>query len=131
MAADNFEIVPPGSQSASAASPWFTVDTATMLMVGVDITVGVSVTRFDAWLEGSDDGGTTAYEIPADLTLVSDASAAGQTPAANARNIINNHTGTGAKKAIGIYKHLPTDRVRLRWILNGTSVTFSSSAVVK
>lgn len=137
MAADRFEMFT-GQTTSNNVTPAFPIPSATDLMVGVDITVGVGVTTFDLWLQVTDDNGTTWYDYPADVILVSnDAAAAGaQRQAAisgvtETRDIIENHSGTGAKQAVAIYRRIPADKIRLKWKFSGTSVTFSASAVVK
>lgn len=132
MAAEKIELVPLGPQTASGAGAWIPVETALTMIVGVDVTAGSSVTSFDAYLEVSDDGGTTVYEMPVDLALkYSGAAGAGSTIGTNRRNIVDNKTTTTAEKFIGVYKQLAADRVRLAWKFVGTSITFSCSAVVK
>jgi hypothetical protein len=100
-----------------------------MLFVGIDITAYAGGAGFTAWLQGSDDGGTTWYDLLADQVLPSTGVEVGGTPATNVRDICDDAAAAG--KFSAVYKHIPTDYIRLAWDLDGTSVTFSSSAVGK
>lgn len=131
MSATRTELVASGAQTASGTSAKFQVPSAGDLFVGVDVTTGSSITTFDAWLQASDDGGTTWYDYPADLVLKSTTSGTGNTVTANARDIVDNKTTTTAEQFCGVYKRIAADYVRLRWALTGTSVTFSASMVAK
>ena len=131
-AAQRQEMIASAAFTASGTSAAFSVNSATQLFVGVDITVATGTTpAFSAWLQGSDDGGTTWYDLPADLVLVSTTAAAGNSVTANQRNVANNQSASG--QHTGIYKSLPADRIRLRWVISGTtpSFTFSASYVAK
>jgi hypothetical protein len=111
----------------------FALDTDSTLAIGVDITAGSGTVAFDLWLQVSDDGGTTWYDMPADLVLKSANSASAGTVAANSRDIVDGKTTTTAEQFIGIYKSLASDRFRLKWILTGSSpsLTLSASAMSK
>jgi hypothetical protein len=120
--------------TASGNSAAFSVPTGEQLMVGIEVTASSGTTPvLTAWLQVSDDGGTTWYDMPADMTLLSAATAAtGTMSSAPLRNIINTVT-SAAGKFLAIYKQVPSDRVRLSWVISGTtpSFTFSASMVTK
>jgi hypothetical protein len=117
------------TQTATGQSAAFAVPTLTMAMIGVDITAVSSVTDFTCWLEGSDDGGTTWYELVADQVMEHSGAQTENAPDNDQRNIVDSKTATG--KHAAVYKHLATDYVRLSWYFAGTSVTFSASLVGK
>ncbi len=108
--------------------------TITMAIVGIDVTAASGTTpKFTAWLQVSDDGGTTWYDFPADLILKSSAIATDLTATANARNICDEIDETGEGQYLAIYKHIPSDYVRLKRLVSGTtpSYTFSANLVGK
>lgn len=129
MSFKKFELAPSQARTASGATDWFVAETITMAMVGIDITAASGTIAFDLWLEGTDDDGTTSYELVADQVLQTNGAAASATVNTNVRDIVDNKTTTAAAKFSAIYKHLPTGKVRLAWLLTGTtpSVTFSGS----
>jgi hypothetical protein len=127
MSAQRIELVASATQTASGNSAAFAVNTATMGSLGVDVTAE-NMTDFDAWLEGSDDGGTTWYPIPPDSITVDSTRAVTRNP--TSADVVVSHAA-GAEKFTGEFKHLPWDRVRLAWALTGTDITFSASLVVK
>jgi len=129
MSAQRIELVASAQQTANGNSAAFAVNTATMAMVGLDITAYTGATGFTAWLQGSDDGGTTWYDLVADQVLDSTAVEIGGTVLTNERDICDDVAAAGKHSAI--YKHLAADQVRLAWDLDGTDITFSCSAVVK
>ncbi len=140
MSATKQELVGSATFSASGNSPAFTLASMLTAVVGVDITAvtGTGSPTMDAWLQVSDDGGTTWYDMPADWALkTNNAAAQGTlTPASGSgvRDIVDGATAAG--DWLGIYKHLAADRVRLKWIISGTftagqGFTFSASIVGK
>lgn len=133
MSATRTEILPSAAFTASGASSWFSIATARDVIVGVDITAGSGTPTLDLWLQASDDGGTTAYDYPVDISLKSSATATENTASTTTRSIVDNYSGTAASQYIGIYKNIATDRVRLKWIISGgtPSVTLSASMVAK
>ena len=124
MSAKRIELLASAAQTASGNSAAFDVPTLTMAMVGIDITVD-DFTDFDAWLEGSDDNGTTWYALEADSEVVNST----RVDAQNQVDIAS--SASGVEKYSGVFKHLATDKVRLAWSLTGTSITFSASLVGK
>ena len=118
---------------ASANSAAFSVPTGEQLMIGVDITAASGTPVLDLWLQASDDGGTTWYDLPHDIAMQSSSTATENAPTTLVRSIIDNRTSTSAAQFVAIYKSLPSDRIRLKWIISGTtpSFTFSASMVTK
>ena len=124
------ELLPSAAQTASAASSGQQLSTIQQAIVGVDITAGSgTITDFDLWLECSDDGGTTWYRLVADHVVIDSTGADSQDQV----NIVDNKTTTAAERYLAVYQVLPSDYVRVRWTLTGTtpSLTFSVSLVGK
>lgn len=118
------------------------VPTVSMAMVGVDVTAESATAGTDlaVWLQGSDDGGVTWYDIPAALRGFTTLNSAEQTYDADKRNITDGAAGAGLVdstevpvRCVGIYTHLPTDTVRIAWgfVGAGPDFTFSSALVGK
>ena len=119
------------------------VPTLSMAMVGVDITAQAATAGDDlaVWLQGSDDGGTTWYDIPCDARGFTSASGADLTFDTNVRNITDGALVAGQVDTtevpvvcVGIYRQLPTDTVRTAWAFPtsiGPNWTFSSALVGK
>ncbi len=133
MAATRTNLVPAAAYTTSGVGLSLSMLTASMLAISVPITAGSGTVALDLWLEGSNDGGATWFELPADLILKSSGAAAGNAVTANARDVVDNKTSTTAENFVAIYKHVPFDLVRPRWILTGTtpSLTFSVGANAK
>lgn len=126
--------------SSSSNSQSFQLSTAVFMSVGVDITaVSGTTPQLDLWLECSDDGGTTYYEVPAARVLKSTRSASAAPVAAansvtiNARDIVDAYTTAAAARFWADYPELPSDYCRLAWTVSGTTplFTLSVSAVTK
>lgn len=133
MSATRSELVASSAFTASGVSASLSVPTANHLFVGVDITASSGTPVLDLWLQGSDDGGTTWYDVPFDLALQTSTTATENTTRTNDRSIIDNRTSTSAAQFLGIYKSLAADKIRLKWIISGSSpsFTFSASVVAK
>ena len=133
MSATRTEMVASAAFTASGVSAKFSVPTAGDLIVGVDVTAAAGTPVLDLWLQASDDGGTTWYDMPFDLALKTSATATENTTRTNDRSIIDNKTSTTAEQFMATYKRIATDTVRLKWIISGTtpSFTFSASMVAK
>ena len=126
MSVSTLELIASATQTASGNGAWIPVQTLTMLQVEVDITAATSITTFDLWLQGSAVGGADeGYDLPCDRQLTTLATAAGNAPVADLRDIVQNKTTSTAQRDIGIFKHVPAKYVRVKWILSGTDVTFS------
>jgi hypothetical protein len=132
-AATRQEMVASAAFTASSNSASFSISTAVNLFVGVDITAASGTPVLDLWLQGSDDGGTTWYDYPCDVQLKTSLTASEGTTSANVRSIVDNKTSTTAEQFMCEYKAVATDKIRLKWIISGTtpSFTFSASYVAK
>lgn len=134
-AATRTEMVASAAFTASGNSAKFQMSTANQLILGVDVTAFSGTTpTLTVWLQVSDDGGTTWYDMPADFTLISATTAATGTMSATAkRNVVDTLVISVAADYLGVYKHLASDAIRLKWVISGTtpSITFSASVVTK
>lgn len=133
-ASQRFEFHASAAETATGATSWIPIPTFSMFMVGLDITAASGTTpALSLWLQGSDDGGLTAFDFPYDLQLTLNAAAADLTANTNRRNITGTAAVAAPGKHIAIYKEIPTDAVRLSWVISGTtpSFTFSASGVGK
>ena len=132
MSAYRFELQASAAQTdASGETVAFHVPTVTMLMVGVDLTAYSGAGGLTVFLQGSDNGGTTWYDLQHDGALYSSAVEAPGAAVGNTRDICDDADATKLGGHVAVYKHLPTDYIRLKWFKNGTSATFSVSAVGK
>lgn len=113
-----------GAQSASGNSASFAVKTISMAAVVVDVTA-ISGT-LDVWLQGSADGGTTWADITADQQLKTNSGASNVSANTNYRNIVVGETTVS--RFWMLYKHLPLQYIRLKWILAGTSASATFTA---
>ena len=132
--AKRIELLASTALNSNGNSSSFTLSTVRELMVGVDVTAGSGTSpTLDLWLQGSDDGGTTWYDLVADQVLPTADAAASGTVTTSARDIVDNKTTTTAESFVAVYKSIPTDRIRLKWKIGGTSpeFTLSVSAVGK
>ena len=140
MAKARFEISP---SAAWGLGTWvtglFTLNFQTQLVVLLDVTAfSGTLPTLDAWLQGSDDGGTTWSSIPCDLSLTtaSPETAANVAAVAASRNLTG-ATGTAIsviRQYTGVYQFFPFDTFRLKLMVGGSAtptVTFSASVVAK
>ena len=132
MAAEDIEFQPAGTVvTASGASSWVPVPTLTMLMVGIAVTANVGTPSLTAWLQGSNDGGTTGFDLLSDQSMKSAETVAAEPTTEEAQNKrnINNNAISAAGKWSALYKHLAASHVRLVWIFSGsTSITWGVKA---
>jgi len=125
------------AQTATGNSGSFNLSTASQLFVGVDITAQSGTTpTLTVWLMGSYDGGTTWFDMPNDLALITATTAAtGTMSATSRRNIVDtiNIATAGAQKHVAIYRNVACDKIRANWVISGAgaTLTFSISAVAK
>ena len=135
MPAVRLELLPLGAQTASGSGGWQAVPNASMATVFVNVTANSGTTpTLSVYIEGSDDGATTAYALLADfgveiITTGDPNGTAFTTP----RVFIVNAITTTNQKCQATYKHLAADYVRARWEIGGTtpSYTFSVKLVGK
>lgn len=132
MSATQFDLLASAAQTASATGA--SVDVAGLREMAVFVNVTASsgtFTVFRVYLEASDDGGTTWYELAADDVIENGIAAPGA-GSANQRDIVNKTTTVAASKFTATYSAFG-NKVRPRWVLTGStpSVTFSVKAVGK
>ena len=129
MAANRTEVLANGVYSANGVTAAVKVSTATMLMVGIDLTAKSGTLVLNVILQGSDDGGTTWFDIPCDQALITGGTVVTNHRCANGSTALSSN----AQQACGIYKHLPTDTVRVSYEISGTTptATMSISVVTK
>ena len=104
----------------------FSVKDLTMLMVGVSLTDYNGTAGFTCWLEGSTDGGDTWFDLAGKRSGSPDLEVPGSQ--VFDRDIMDDQT-TLVNDKVTIIDHLPADRIRLRWVVNGTDATFACNAV--
>ena len=130
--ASRFEMLPSAGYTTGASAS-FSLNSATNLMIGVDVTACAGTPgALDLWLQASDDGGTTWFDYPVDIAMKTSSTATENATTTSVRSIIDNKASTTAEQFVGIYKGIATDKLRLRWVISTfTSCTFSASAVAK
>jgi len=134
VARERFELAASAARTATGNSAAFEINT-TRLMLGVDVTAASGTSpQLDLWLQGSDDGGTTWYDLVCDQVLKTAGSAAvSGTVALNVRDVVDAKVSTAAESFMGLYSDLATDTVRVRWVISGAtpSFTFRVASTVK
>lgn len=136
MSAVNLELLPLQAYTVGAAGGAIDVAGLKELWVTVRLTTGSgTLGNFSVYLEGTDDEGTTWYELVADTVLKNNGAADDPTTNVDKRNIVDNETTiiTTETKWTAQYTRFP-DKVRARWILSGgasPSETFGVKAVGK
>jgi len=126
MRAKQIELLAESDLTASgSSSDGFRVPVMTMAMLAVNISaVSGSSPLMSLWLQGSDDGGDTWYDIPYDIRLETSSAIADVTGTEQKRNVADQENA--ALQVVAIYKHLPTDYVRPKWIISGTTPVFTT-----
>ena len=132
MSAQSFELLQ-ATLTGDGATVGFPIKTATMGQVTVKTSTATgTITDLTMWLQGRDLAGDKEWaDLLADQVLKTTDAAAGGTPGANLRDIVDGKSTTTAEIFAAIYKHLPCEEVRLKWKLSGTTpsipvrVTFS------
>jgi len=115
------EIFASAAVSAAGNTAGFSIPTASSLVIGIDITAWATAGPV-FYFQISDDGGTTWFDHPIDLTMVT-----GGAVLANQASI----TSSAIQKWVMCLKNVATDRFRLRWTVASGSATFSASVVAK
>jgi hypothetical protein len=128
----NFDLLASAAQVASGNGASVDVSGLKEMAVYVDATAtSGTVTEWDLWLESSNDGGVSWFEIHADSVLkggeVDPGGASGPQ-----RDVVNESSGQASQKYIAKYTNFG-NKVRARWSLVGTtpSQTFSAKGVGK
>jgi hypothetical protein len=139
MSAIQFDLLASAAQTASGNGATVDVSGIKELLVFVDATAtSGTVTEWDVWIESSNDGGTSWFEVLADSVFKNggtDPGPAGEAGTGNQlpmRDIVNETAGQASSKYVAKYSVFG-NKVRLRWSLAGTtpSQTFSGKAVGK
>ena len=117
------EIFASAAVSAAGNTAAFSLPTASNLFVGIDVTVWATVGPI-FYLQASDDGGTTWYWYPCDVT-VNHLNSVGWQSAT-----IGVPTG-GTGKYVMVARGFAADRYRVQWTVASGSATFSISVVAK
>jgi len=126
--ATRIEIQDSAAQTASSNSASSAINTLTMAALNLDVTAVSGTTPvLDLFLQGSDDD-TEWFDVVADSVIETANAAAEGTVTTNARDIADGVTAV--VKATAIYKHLPYRYVRIKWIISGTTPSFTFSAVL-
>lgn len=122
------------AQTASANGATVDVSGIKELTVYVNVTAGSgTLSAFSVYLESSDDGGTTWYEILADEILKTTGTAAEPTPTIQKRNIVTEAAIVTSAKYAATFTNFG-NKVRVHWLITPTSApseTFSVKAVGK
>jgi hypothetical protein len=133
MAFDRVALQSSQAQTASSNGSKHSVANYTMAVAYVDVTaVSGTTPQASFWLQGSNDDGTTWFDLLHDGALpTADSTQADQTAAAAGKRNINGGTVVSATgKFAAVYKHLPCKHVRLRWNISGTTPSFTFSATL-
>jgi len=115
------EIFPSTAITAGAASAGFSIPTASHLVILIDVTA-YATTGPVFFLQVSDDGGTTWFNYPMDLTMFGSVA-----PGVNKESLATTAVG----KYLMLARNIPADRFRLLWTVAGGSATFSAVAIAK
>ena len=131
---ERIELLASAAQTASANGAAVDVSGHKELLVMVNVTAGSgTLTAFSVFLESSDDGGATWYEILADTVLKSTGAAAEPTPTLQKRNIVTETAIVASAKYAATYTKFG-EKVRPRWLITPTSSpseTFEINAIGK
>jgi hypothetical protein len=126
-----FDIQPIGTQTASSGGTGINVAGLTELLVYAKCTGSSAPTTLDLYLQSSDDGGTTWYDLPAEVAMLTDGDASETAAVANKRDVFDGvSTCASPVQAVGRYRNFG-GYVRARWFITGTSFTFGVKAVGK
>lgn len=139
MSAIQFDLLASAAQTASGNGSTVDVSGIKELLVFIDApSFSGTVNPWKVWLESSNDGGTSWFEVLADQVLKNGTATPG--PASEAgtgnqlpmRDIVSETAGQAGSRYVAKYSVFG-NKVRLRWSLAGTtpSQTFSGKAVGK
>ncbi len=128
------ELIPSLVATTDDSSDKLAIPNLTMIAIAAEITAeGGTAPTLTLFLQASDDGGISWYDIPHDFQLKTSTSGVDQTATPNKRNIFDVEVDATAK-AVAIYKHMPFRDVRLHYIIGGSgspTKTFSAFLVGK
>ena len=125
MSKTRFSILASAAQTATAQGGAISVSGIKNLWCAVDLT-SVSGSLTAIYLQGSSDGGTSWYDLIAEVYSNTTSSGTATTSGTYARNIIANQTTGAIIKAAAVYRVLP-DNIRAAFVIagSGPSCTFS------
>lgn len=124
MSSTRIDVQDSGAQTATAQGGSKAVGNITDLGVFVEATIASGTCSI--WIQASSDGGTTWYDLPYELVLTSDPTAATPSVAAviNDRNILSEINAVAS--AFAKYRNFG-DLVRAAWYIAGSGATFTFS----
>lgn len=126
-----FDILASATQTATAQGGAIPVAGIKELTVYATCTASTTPTQLDVYLQSSSDGGTTWYDLTADVVQTTNTGAAETAAVANQRDVLQAVTTCAtAVKAIAKYTVFGS-QVRAAWVLTGTNFTFSIKAIGK
>ena len=108
------------AQTATSQGATKSVTKGSMAIVYLDVTLRTTGNLDAYYIQGSNDDGTDWFDIPFDLVMKDDATAAGGTVTANVRNINAAAAIVATGKFMGIIKHLPCKHIRDAWVMSTT-----------
>jgi len=128
--AKTIELLPATTITADSEGLPIKIPNLTMAIVGVALAAATGTTvKLSVWLQVSDDGGTTWYDMPYDLQLKTQTGTADPSAVVNKRNILSEMTETDDNtNHLAVYKHIPADFIKLKYAVSGTSPSYAVSA---
>lgn len=136
MSVSKFELKALAATGSSGQGGGVSVSGIDELLVSVVVTATTGTTPLlSVFLQSTDDGGTTWYDLPYDLALITadtthtegdhrspNAAAASGSAKIGARNILDNENTV--RRAIAKYTNFG-EQVRAAWVISGTSPSFT------
>jgi len=123
MSATRLELLASGAQTATAQGSGITVANLAELAVMADVTAASGT--LTVYLQSSNDGGTTWFDVMAESACVLTTGVGPGTTGTDVRNIFAGSV-TAAAKGYAKYKTFG-DYVRAAWIISGSGATFTFS----
>jgi hypothetical protein len=115
--------------TGSGQTPAFNLTEVKQGAISLNITAASGTTpKLTVWLQESDDGGTSWYDVTADVVQKSVATAAEDAALASKRNICTEADAAATYRAH--YSNLNSDYYRLKYVLSGTSPQFTVSVAL-
>ena len=115
--------------TGSGQTPAFNLSEVKQGALTLNITAASGSTpKLTVWLQESDDGGTTWYDVVADVIQKSVTTAAEDAAATSKRNICTEVDAAGTYR--GHYSNLASDYYRLKYVLSGSSPQFTVSVAL-
>ncbi len=132
---ERIELLASAAQTTSGNGASIDIPGYRELLVTVNLTAGSgTLSAFSVYLEASDDGGSTWYELVAETVLKNTATAGDPTVNSAKRNIVTETAiVSSATKWTAVYRTFG-EKVRARWLITPTSTpseTFAVKAIGK